>query len=264
MPSNCLNCNTPVNSSQKFCSECGQKQPTKRLSLHEVGHDLVHYFTHADKGIFQLIRSLTTHTGLVAKEYVKGKRKKYFPPLNFFLIVAAMYVFMGTVLPKSANPPTQKASYVSSKQVDDNKKNNNAAYQQKINEVGRFFGKYSNFVAMFAVPLISLFIWLFFKKGPYQFTEHLIANLYLIGYTNLARCLIVMPIVAFFGIPPNNRWPHYVFMGFEVLYRSIFYYRFMDNHTGIGKLKAVGSSALAVALWQLIIITAVFVYVTWG
>ena len=28
------------------------------------------------------------------REYVEGKRKKYFPPLNFFLIVAAIYVLV--------------------------------------------------------------------------------------------------------------------------------------------------------------------------
>ncbi len=49
--------------------------------------------THADKGLFQLLRDLVIKNGQVAREYVDGKRKKYFSPLNFFLLVAAVFVF---------------------------------------------------------------------------------------------------------------------------------------------------------------------------
>jgi hypothetical protein len=67
---------------------------------------VIHYFTHADKGIFQLLKALVTQTGTVAREFVSGKRKKYFPPFNFFLIVAALFVFMGSILPnKSVDTP---------------------------------------------------------------------------------------------------------------------------------------------------------------
>ena len=75
---NCLNCNHPLTEGQHFCANCGQKAALKRLNLHDIWHDVVHYFTHADKGIFQLLKQLVTKTGIVAKEYVEGKRKKYF------------------------------------------------------------------------------------------------------------------------------------------------------------------------------------------
>ena len=101
---NCLNCNRPLLEGQKFCAFCGQKTALKRLSLFEIWHDVVHYFTHADKGIFQLLKALIVQNGTVAKEFVAGKRKKYFPPLNFFLIVAALYVFMNGILSHSGIP----------------------------------------------------------------------------------------------------------------------------------------------------------------
>ena len=72
---NCLNCNAPLTTTQKFCGECGQKTALKRVNLHDVFHDAIHYFTHADKGIFTLLISLIKQPGLVAKEYVEGKRK---------------------------------------------------------------------------------------------------------------------------------------------------------------------------------------------
>ena len=67
---NCLNCNAPLTSTQKFCGECGQKTALKRVNLHDVLHDAIHYFTHADKGIFTLLKSLvlfcTEHCFIIA------------------------------------------------------------------------------------------------------------------------------------------------------------------------------------------------------
>jgi hypothetical protein len=60
------------------------KTDLHRISMHEVVHDGVHYFTHADKGLPQLVRDLVLKGGVVAREFVNGKRKKYFSPLNFF------------------------------------------------------------------------------------------------------------------------------------------------------------------------------------
>ena len=57
-------------------------------------HEVVHFFTHADKGIFYLVKMLATNPGKVAREYIRGKRKKYFSPLNFFLVVVGLFVFV--------------------------------------------------------------------------------------------------------------------------------------------------------------------------
>src|SRR5688572_29377526 len=89
----CKNCDTAYLETYHYCLNCSQKAKLHRLSLHELLHEAIHYFTHADKGIFQLIRDLFLKRGAVAREYAEGKRKKYFSPLNFFLLVCALYVF---------------------------------------------------------------------------------------------------------------------------------------------------------------------------
>ena len=94
MEANCKNCDIELQPHYDFCPKCSQKTKLHRLSMHEVVHEGIHYFTHADKGLFQLIRDLTIKTGTVAREYAEGKRKKYFSPLNFFLLAATLYVFV--------------------------------------------------------------------------------------------------------------------------------------------------------------------------
>jgi len=267
---NCLNCNAPLTTTQKFCSECGQKTALKRVNLHNVFHDAIHYFTHADKGIFTLLKSLVLQPGLVAKEYVEGKRKKHFPPLNFFLIVAAVYLLVGGALSKY-NGVTQRNtranSYQPTQQItmpDNSKQAEGIKRIQKMAKIGRFFSKYSNYVAMLAAPLISFLIWLVYFKGRYNFTEHLVANLYLIGFTNLFRCLIMMPIATLLSIPTENRSVQFGFMIFEVLYRSLFYYRFMGEYSWAGKAKVFLVAAGIAIFWSSLIAAIIYLYILWG
>lgn len=269
--SNCLNCNAALTATQKFCGECGQKTALKRVNLHDVLHDAIHYFTHADKGIFTLLKSLVLQPGLVAKEYVEGKRKKHFPPLNFFLIVAAVYLILGSITTKYGNTALQKRyrsnNYASAQQItkpDALKQAEGIKRMEKMAKIGRFFSKYSNYVAMFAAPLISLLIWLLYFKGRYNFTEHLVANLYLIGFTNLFRCMIISPIAILFSIPTENRSLQFGFMLFEVVYRTFFYYRFMGEYNLAGKVKAFLVAAGIAIFWSALIAAIFYFYIVWG
>ena len=269
--SNCLNCNAPLTTTQKFCGECGQKTALKRVNLHDVLHDVIHYFTHADKGIFTLLKSLITQPGQVAKEYVEGKRKKHFPPLNFFLIVAAVYLVMGGITSKyggsSLQRNTRTNSYTSTQRITAPNNLQQAEGIERMNKminIGRFFSKYANYVAMLAAPLISLLIWLLYLRGRYNYTEHLVANLYLIGFTNLFRCLIVAPIAIFFSIAPENRNVQLGFVVFEVLYRTFFYYRFMGEYNWAGKAKAFLVAAGTAIFWSALIATILYLYIRWG
>jgi hypothetical protein len=271
--SNCLNCNAALSTTQKFCSECGQKTATKRVNLHDVLHDAIHYFTHADKGIFTLLKSLVLQPGLVAKEYVEGKRKKHFPPLNFFLIVAAVYLVIGGITSKYSSSALQRSTQVNSYKstpritIPDNTQQAQAEgikRIEKLAKIGRFFSKYSNYVAMLAAPLISFLIWLLYLKGRYNFTEHLVANLYLIGFTNLFRCLIFAPIAILFSIPTENRNLQLGFMLFEVLYRTLFYYRFMGEYNLAGKAKAFLVALGTAIFWSTLIAAIFYFYILWG
>ncbi|MBL0884240.1 MAG: DUF3667 domain-containing protein [Chitinophagaceae bacterium] len=238
--------------------------------MHDVLHDAIHYFTHADKGIFTLLKSLILQPGLVAKEYVEGKRKKHFPPLNFFLIVSAVYIIIGgmtskyNTLQKASHANTFTASQQTIKPNHLQQQTEGIERMKKMAKIGRFFAKYSNYVAMFAAPLISLLIWLLLSKGKYNYTEHLVANLYLIGFTNLFRCLIIVPIALLFTVSPDNRSLQFGFLIFEVIYRTIFYYRFMGQYTLTGKVKSF-LLALGIALfWSGLIASIFYIYLRWG
>ena len=91
---NCLNCGKLLKSKHRFCPKCGQSTKTRRFSIREVRKEMQKRVLHAEAGIVQLTRALALRPGLVALEYVEGKRKKYYSPLKYLTLSAAVSVFI--------------------------------------------------------------------------------------------------------------------------------------------------------------------------
>ncbi len=86
----CLNCDATLTAGGGYCPSCGQRVQPSRLSLHHIGHDLVHAFVHVDRSAISLVRHLLVRPGLVARDYVAGKRQRYFGPFAFLVVVVAL------------------------------------------------------------------------------------------------------------------------------------------------------------------------------
>lgn len=211
--------------------------------MHEIAHDGIHYFTHADKGIFQLLRDLTLKGGVVAREFIAGKRKKYFPPLNFFLIVAALNLFainadehsdrpdmarqQATDLAHIANPE-QRAVYVK--------------MLERQTEAVNFIRHNSNKTLILMLPVVSLIFFLFYRKSGYNYTEHLFAGMYMYGYCTLVFVVIAL-LNLLFKIDINLIYSFALLL--QLLYFAWFYYRFMGNTRG-GRAFAASFTSLFV------------------
>jgi hypothetical protein len=172
-PTNCLNCMALLEPHQKFCAQCGQNADTHRLSLAHIWHDLVHAFTHADKGFLHLIRQLAVNPGKVAREYVNGHRKKYFNPFNFLILVvgiASLVLISSSFVSFGTNPRIPP------------------------NPVTNFFGKHVNFIILLNVPVLALWNLLLFRKGNTNFAENLVLAAYTSGERSVFFTLIVAPL----------------------------------------------------------------------
>lgn len=172
-PTHCLNCSTALVHTAKFCPNCGQKTSTHRLSFHDIWHDLVHAFTHADKGFPFLLLALIKNPGLVIKEYVAGKRVKYFSPSTFLLIIVGLAsLAMGI-----------------SHFMEDVTRSTGAGN----NPVSQFLNKHVNVVILLNVPLLALFTkWLF--KGVYNFAECLVMAAYTSALRSVFFTICIAPL----------------------------------------------------------------------
>lgn len=230
-PTNCLNCNQPFVKEANFCANCGQKTPVHRLSLAHLGHDVVHYFTHADKSIFNLVKMLAIRPGSVAREYVQGRRKHYFSPLNFFLIVVGLFVFvMATFKPMggSTDMVANKAEVM--KIEDPVVRERRMAKLERAEKATGFVTKYANIIRMVATPVFALIFFLFYFKSGYNFTEFLVAALYFSGFTALIMIFIITPYLLAVKGTANFAGIAAYFL-IEIIYWSLAMYYFVNKRS---------------------------------
>jgi hypothetical protein len=258
----CKNCETAYSENYKYCPECSQKSRLHRLTFHDIVHEAVHYFTHADKGLFQLIRDLFTKRGLVAYEYIEGKRKKYFPPLNFFLLIAAVFVFVATMGESTVVKDVFEARPELRSMTDLAKKQELIGIYERQVKVSHFTTKYSNLMAMCSLPLTALVFWLFYKRNRYNYIEHLVAGMYMLGICILIYAVVIMPLSFAFHFAGNPAI--LVFFLVQIFYFAIFYYGFLQKKTKLQFLKALGVSVCNLILWVMISGSLVRFYIASG
>jgi Protein of unknown function (DUF3667) len=157
----CKNCNNSFGKNYKYCPYCGQAANIQRLNFQQLTHDVVHAFTHSDKGVFLLFKELSYMPGRVARLYVEGKRKKYFNPFNFLVLMVAIALFF--IL-----------KFESLAVLNRNLNSDNP-------ELLHFAFKYYNVFIFIMCPVNAFLMWLFFRKYNMNFIENLVLATYMSG-----------------------------------------------------------------------------------
>lgn len=94
----CLNCNHPLDISDKFCPNCGQKNTTKRLTIRDFIDEFLANFYAYDSKVKHTIVSLFTKPGIAARDFISGKRLYYANPFRFYLSISLIFfIFTGLV-----------------------------------------------------------------------------------------------------------------------------------------------------------------------
>jgi hypothetical protein len=231
-----------------------------RITLKHFFHEVFHAFTHTDKGIFHLLKSLGTRPGSTARDYVLGKRQAYFNPFTFFLILMGVFVLSNNYF-KPATKRMEPGAVVLKNMRSPEARSKYRDMISRVNKATLVFQKNGNVVAMIAVPFISLFSWLFFRKRGFNYAEHLTANMMFVAFSNLVFTLIVFPTQAIF---PSGRAMLVVItagMVLQVLYFMWSMNGFLQLRSSRARLKSFSVSLLCVLLWAAFSMTAMAVYI---
>jgi hypothetical protein len=73
-----------------YCGNCGAKYETKRITLSGLLHEVLHFFTHFDKGFPFTLKQLLIEPGVPQKQYVEGARSLYQKQFSMFFICASI------------------------------------------------------------------------------------------------------------------------------------------------------------------------------
>jgi Protein of unknown function (DUF3667) len=169
MPGKCRNCDAEVPLGQVYCGNCGQRYATERLTLHEIGHDLLHALMHVDRSGLSLVRMLLVRPGTVALDYVQGKRKRYFGPFSFLVVVVA-----------AASAVIALTGF-------------RAVSSDRPNVVADLLQSHINLLIFADFPLLAVFSRLLDVRGRFNLAEHLVLAAYTSSMRVLFATLIVVP-----------------------------------------------------------------------
>ncbi len=169
----CLNCEKPLQPADAYCSGCGQSASTGRLQTPHILHHFYHAFTHTDKGFFYLIKELLVKPGIIAREYNEGKRKTYFSPFTFVIILIAINTFLAVTFDMM-----------------------NADVKQDV--IRAAMNKYFNLVIFITLPLMGYFTSLLFKKRGINFAEGVVLAAYTSGERSIFSMIIIVPLLVLF------------------------------------------------------------------
>jgi len=87
--------------------------------------------------------------------------------------------------------------------------------------------KHSNTINFILTPIVALFFFAFYYRAHLNYTEHVVTNLYMSGFTALVFVVFIAP----FLLLTNSTSMYYAevtaFLLFQVFYRTVTYYGLM-------------------------------------
>ena len=223
----CKNCENHFTG--HYCNNCGQKASIHRIDFKHVLHDLLHAFTHLDKGLFYTAKLMLVEPGHTIRDYLNGKRVRHPNPFLMLLIIGGLcsltYYNLELTLVNSF----------------------------KITELdGGIHAIDSKFFAVLFISyslLLSLFDFIFFKYKGYNYTELFTLNVFISVQILLAQ----LSLVPLWLIGKNYAFNDYmriivalVFMAYLVFVR----YQFFEvKNSQKDKLRLYFESSLFILLF---------------
>lgn len=117
-----------------------------------------------------VLKEMLYRPGHVAREYVDGKRKKYFNPFSFLLIVVAVSTFLIATF-------------------------NLMTASGLRDPISMFLNKHANLVMFLNVPIGAFFSWLFFRESGRSYAENLVLHAYAGGERSAFYSVFIVAIM---------------------------------------------------------------------
>lgn len=257
----CPNCSADLESEFKFCPNCGQDTHIHRFNLAHIFHEAFHAFTHADKGVFHLIKNLIVRPGIAAREYtLEGKRKQYFNPFSFLLIILGLNLTVNSFIKPYTGGLNRTVS--TTQRVAPTIPKASLPYVERRRAATSFIEKHINIVGLMAIPLFAFVFWLYFRRSGINYAEHLVANVFFSSFFSLVSVILTLVLGLLLNkyLPFLNRF----LLLFQLGYLTITYYQFMNYNRPGQYFKTGAATLLALVSWVALSGGGVYLYILFG
>lgn len=90
----CLNCQHPLDISDKYCPQCAQKNSTKKVAVLDYIEEFFGSIISYDSKIAKTLYAMLFRPGSITRDYLDGKRIRYTNPFRFFLSINIVYFLL--------------------------------------------------------------------------------------------------------------------------------------------------------------------------
>ncbi|WP_460218361.1 DUF3667 domain-containing protein [Psychroserpens sp. MEBiC05023] len=215
---NCKNCQTELQINSDFCYSCGGKVIRNRLTFKNLFEHISETFFNYDNKLLRTIIDLFKKPEEVIGGYINGIRKRYVNPISFFGLTLTIVSLEWFILQKFF-PHLMNMASISP--------NGDETFASGLFEV---IQKYGSILMMLYVPLYAIISRVvFFDKKTFNYTEHVVAYIYILSVISLLGAVLNILCVLFgydLGVIS------YVNLLVQVLYISYCFKRLYQISTG--------------------------------
>lgn len=235
-PTNCLNCGSPLEGN--YCSECGQSAYVGKITFRETFESFLSSVFALEGPLIGTSVNLLRNPGKVFREFLSGKRRKYYKPVAYFVLLTAIYLVVRALLdynPLEGQLPDQNISGSESE----------AQARQISGEAARYMVKNINNIMFLLVFSLGLMLKLFFRKR-YNLAEYTAIGFYITGvYILFGFCVMLFNYFTGF----RNHQIQLVFLIVYVIYCEISLFK---NYNFWQLLKYLLVAAFSLVLYMIL------------
>jgi hypothetical protein len=173
----CKNCGQTFKGN--YCNHCGQSSKTHRLNYASIWVDIRLGLFHFNDKLAFTTRQLFERPGHAIREYIEGKRLKYFQPVSYVIVVGSVYVLLSLYFPIHI--------------IVDSDGSRSVFAGMGYNEANQWLIRHYSQLMLATVPLLAISTFVIFRKQGYNFVEHLVISCYATGQ-RLLLLIVTFPL----------------------------------------------------------------------
>lgn len=174
---NCINCGTEVVG--KFCLNCGQSSPPRKITLGGMYHDFQAKVYGFDGMFPRTLKALTIRPGKASHSFIEGNRVQYYSPIGYFFLMITVLLLLVSFLDVELTEFLKESG------------KSNWAPQPKAGSGGekfamlvrQFVSDNMKLISFIQIPLQAFVVrFIFFRRSKLSFLEHTVLPFYIQGH----------------------------------------------------------------------------------
>ncbi len=242
----CKNCGYQADS--KFCPNCGQKVSVRRIAFKSLIKDLPHAVWHIDKGFLFNVIQLFKRPGYAIKDYLDGKRKNFYHPLSYMLIVLATMLVAMSFLKVHYYDAVQDAWMSAEK----------TAFWKEYDATQQTWIHYYKFYIPFYLPWMSLifFLWLRVLKQQYNYWECVVISFFVSAQMTVPQIFVL--VLAYLADNTGFTRTSDIILNNGVIFLLYFFQFYQLGNAAIKKIRRTALAILGAAILVAFAYTAIY------